>query len=240
MAKSTGRLKSISLAFKTRKSFRRVLENYNGFGLTSQLGISQYYNFIRNFQTKRIGNFKLELTKGSADGSLILSIKKSILRKISSIHPKFRNVSFLKKLRIKKSNKLFKLKFILSKDLERNVKLPVDVTKGNGCCIVTNIIGPSKEKYSDSKAVVSEFSKEINDKWQNYLLGEIINYSRSQSCNSVALLRPEKNPDLSFERLKSKGYSESEIKSIHSQYYAAARKLKLKKVKGSDYFWLVF
>lgn len=194
---------------------------------------------------KKFGEFETNLRKGSLNGGLILTLESTASRGLDSIEKKLfgegKKLNKIgKKIRIKQKSKLFKASFTLTKNIEPNIKFPIDITKGIGVCAITNLQGPSKKKYINTTNIVKNANTAITNNWQIFMLRELTEHAKRKGCNSIALLRPEFNVDLTTRHLVKSGAIRTETDSIRSQYYSSARKTGFKKINGSKYFWIFF
>ncbi len=232
------------ISARTANTFTRTLKNYS-FDIPSQVSSREYRKFVLGFKPVKCGSFTLDFTRGSPDGAMVLAFTKTAKRSIAvGNESKLKKSPLLfklaKKVKLNVKSRLFKIKFILTRTIEPELKLPINRTSEAGICAITNVIGPSTRKYGTVREFVEELNNTLGGDWQNYLLSKVITHSKSQGCSAVALLRPEFNPDLTKEHLIQYGAKPEDVESIRSQYYAAARKTGFKKIKGSKYFWIFF
>lgn len=245
MNKKVGHLKSILLSRRTKRIWPKMKERHATFDIGGQVSAKEYNKFISGFNEKTFGPFKLTFRKGSINGGLVLSFEGVTKRGLDSIEKKiFGKGKALNRIgrnvKIKTINRLFKVNFTLTRNIEQGIKFPIDITKGAGVCAITNLHGPSKIKYNGTQKLVEEANSILGKKWQIFLLEEIISQAKQNGCSSIALLRPEYNVDLTTKHLVERGALKKDADSIRSQYYATARKTGFKKVAGSKYFWIFF
>jgi len=134
----------------------------------------------------------------------------------------------------------FRCKFLLTSVIEPELAHPIDANHPAAVSVITTLQGPKLGKYAFPLDIVEEVNNLLGIHWQNYIVAELITHAQSQEQQGVALLRPEYNPAIHPEKLERLGLNPEEIASIHSQYYATARKNKMKKMKGSRYHWRFF
>jgi len=246
--------KSTYLALRTAKKWGRIGRVLNPLGILSQVSPGEYKTFVSSFHPAKTGEYTLQFTRGSTNSALILTLSKTTTRTLSSIlfgRPKEAQLAaqtgtkgffsrIARRIKIPGSYNLFKTKLTLTREIEPNVALPIDRTKGMGVCAIIDLIGPTARKYKNTQEIAREANETLGTNWQNYLLREITAHAEKQGCSAVALLRPENNPDLTNEHLARAGVNEEGAKSIRSHYFAAARKAGFRKVEGSKYFWKFF
>lgn len=177
----------------------------------------------------------MQIRKSSAEANIMLALTKWVRRNIG----RAMNIEWIKAKLPIPSNP-FRMKFALTSTIEPDIKLPIDRDRPATVCAVMGWQGPSPRKYPLHEEYAKQANEAIGEPWQNFMLKEIVDHARAQGIQAVALLRPEHNKSLTEEHFVKIGLDPKTLPSIRSQFYAAARKVGLKKVRGSKYFWIFF
>lgn len=217
--------------FRQKKAVARAFKK---FGIVSQAPFSSYRRFMASFPDIKLGGYKASFSHASGESLVMLALARWVKRKTI-------NVLGIRvpSSKVRAPSNVFKMRFVLTSQIEPELRHPISPEKPASVCVVTGIQGPGK-KFVARKKLVEELNAELGEPWQNFLLREMVSHSRKQGLEALALLRPEYNPGLTDSYLAKHGVSPKEAKQMRSQFYAAARKNKLKKVKGSKYFWILF
>lgn len=241
--------KAALLARRTRVRWPKSAEMYRMyFDIHSIAPPQTYRKFITEFCPKKVGKYKLKMQKSGAEAQIMLSMMGKGRKKVQKmlgdeakiLGMKLKLPKRLAEYEVRVQTNLFKVKFALTTAIEPNLPHPLDRKRPAAVCAVIGLQGPSSKKYSKPLEYSKEATKVLKEPWQNFLLKEIVEHARVQGMQAVALLRPEHNPYLTKKHFVEEGVDPKTIPSIKSQFFAAARKAGLKKVKGSKYFWVFF
>jgi len=104
-----------------------------------------------------------------------------------------------------------------------------DGKKKGEFCYVMALQGTKKTKKENTL-----FREKIGGYPSVFLFQELIDHAKKAGLRGIALLRVENN------RWIGPHHSKEEIQQMSKLYYSIARKFKLKKVKHSNFLWLVF
>lgn len=237
------------LGRRTKRLWPRVETDYRtAYSIPSIASPKTYRKFIANFKPKKVGEFKTHLRKASHEAHLMIALTGlagknigSILKKEKIIFgKKFKVPQNISETKIKVPSNLFRMKFALTSTIEPGVPHPIDRKSPAAVCAVMGWQGPSQKKYAGHLEHVKHAKKVLGEPWQNFLLKEIIRHAKSEGMQAVALLRPDYNPNLTKEHFVKENADTRNLPGIRSQFFAAARKAGMKKVKGSKYFWIFF
>jgi len=225
-------VKAHGLEKRVEKKWWKVSEFAQKIGIPSSAPTRLYRQFISSFPITKIGRFSLNFSQVQGESLVALTIRTINKRRYVGVKDRKFKIP-----PIPVPCQPFKARFILASTIEPQIKHPFK--KEKGVCVITSLIGPG-EKYGENMRMVDSLKQEVGGPWQNYLVRQLVEHSKAQGLGAVALLRPEHNHFLSNEYLAKAGVSSGEAEQMRSAFYAAARKNKMKKVKGSKYFWIYF